>query len=72
MLSFGAYRLTGLIGMITETNTALDKNSAVKNPFGLKKIDQVEFNAGNAKQMVSIWGAKLAPYGFEAEDCDLK
>ena len=36
--------------MITETNTAVDTNTAVKNPLGLKKIHHVEFYVGNAKQ----------------------
>ena len=36
--------------MITETNTAIDKNTEVKNPLGLKKIHHVEFYVGNAKQ----------------------
>lgn len=36
--------------MITETNTAVDKNTAVQNPLGLKKIHHVEFYVGNAKQ----------------------
>ncbi len=36
--------------MITETNTAIDKNTAVQNPLGLKKIHHVEFYVGNAKQ----------------------
>ncbi|MBL8180079.1 MAG: 4-hydroxyphenylpyruvate dioxygenase [Blastocatellia bacterium] len=36
--------------MITETNTALDTNTAVQNPLGLKKIHHVEFYVGNAKQ----------------------
>ena len=36
--------------MITETNTAIDTDTAVKNPLGLKKIHHVEFYVGNAKQ----------------------
>ncbi len=36
--------------MITETNTAIDTNTAVQNPLGLKKIHHVEFFVGNAKQ----------------------
>ncbi len=36
--------------MITETDTAIDTNAAVKNPLGLKKIHHVEFYVGNAKQ----------------------
>jgi 4-hydroxyphenylpyruvate dioxygenase len=36
--------------MITETNTAIETNTAVKNPLGLKKIHHVEFYVGNAKQ----------------------
>ena len=36
--------------MITETNTAVDTNTKVKNPLGLKKIHHVEFYVGNAKQ----------------------
>ena len=36
--------------MITETQTAIDTNTAVKNPLGLKKIHHVEFYVGNAKQ----------------------
>ncbi len=36
--------------MITETNTAVDTNTAVQNPLGLKKIHHVEFYVGNAKQ----------------------
>src|SRR5882757_4624030 len=36
--------------MITETNTAVDTNTEVKNPLGLKKIHHVEFYVGNAKQ----------------------
>ncbi len=36
--------------MITETNTATDTSTAVKNPLGLKKIHHVEFYVGNAKQ----------------------
>ena len=36
--------------MITETNTAIDTNTAVQNPLGLKKIHHVEFYVGNAKQ----------------------
>jgi 4-hydroxyphenylpyruvate dioxygenase len=36
--------------MITETNTAVDANTEVKNPLGLKKIHHVEFYVGNAKQ----------------------
>src|SRR5688572_29122312 len=36
--------------MITETNTAIDTNTGVKNPLGLKKIHHVEFYVGNAKQ----------------------
>ncbi len=36
--------------MITETNTAVGTNAAVKNPLGLKKIHHVEFYVGNAKQ----------------------
>jgi 4-hydroxyphenylpyruvate dioxygenase len=36
--------------MITETNTAIDRNTEVKNPLGLKKIHHVEFYVGNAKQ----------------------
>ncbi len=36
--------------MITETNTAIDTNTEVKNPLGLKKIHHVEFYVGNAKQ----------------------
>ncbi len=36
--------------MITETQTAIDTDTAVKNPLGLKKIHHVEFYVGNAKQ----------------------
>ena len=36
--------------MITETNTAADTSTEVKNPLGLKKIHHVEFYVGNAKQ----------------------
>src|SRR6188768_1238655 len=36
--------------MITETNTAVDTDTEVKNPLGLKKIHHVEFYVGNAKQ----------------------
>jgi len=36
--------------MITETNTAVEANTAVQNPLGLKKIHHVEFYVGNAKQ----------------------
>ncbi len=36
--------------MITETNTALNTETAAKNPLGLKKIHHVEFYVGNAKQ----------------------
>src|SRR5574338_1546095 len=36
--------------MITETNTALNTNTAVQNPLGLRKIHHVEFYVGNAKQ----------------------
>jgi 4-hydroxyphenylpyruvate dioxygenase len=36
--------------MITETNTAVNANTAVQNPLGLKKIHHVEFYVGNAKQ----------------------
>ena len=36
--------------MITETQTATETNTAVKNPLGLKKIHHVEFYVGNAKQ----------------------
>jgi 4-hydroxyphenylpyruvate dioxygenase len=36
--------------MITETNTAIDTNTEVKNPLGLKRIHHVEFYVGNAKQ----------------------
>jgi 4-hydroxyphenylpyruvate dioxygenase len=36
--------------MITETNTAVDINTAVQNTLGLKKIHHVEFYVGNAKQ----------------------
>ena len=36
--------------MITETNTAVEVNTAVQNPLGLKKIHHVEFYVGNAKQ----------------------
>ncbi len=36
--------------MITETQTAIETNTAVKNPLGLKKIHHVEFYVGNAKQ----------------------
>jgi 4-hydroxyphenylpyruvate dioxygenase len=36
--------------MITETSTAIDKNTSVANPLGLKKIHHVEFYVGNAKQ----------------------
>jgi 4-hydroxyphenylpyruvate dioxygenase len=36
--------------MITETNKAVDINTAVQNPLGLKKIHHVEFYVGNAKQ----------------------
>jgi len=36
--------------MITETDTAPETNTAVKNPLGLKKIHHVEFYVGNAKQ----------------------
>ena len=36
--------------MITETNTAVDTNTEVKNPLGLKKIHHIEFYVGNAKQ----------------------
>ncbi len=36
--------------MITETNTAINTEAAVKNPLGLKKIHHVEFYVGNAKQ----------------------
>jgi 4-hydroxyphenylpyruvate dioxygenase len=36
--------------MITETNTAINTETAVKNPLGLKKIHHVEFYVGNAKQ----------------------
>src|SRR6478735_1252397 len=36
--------------MITETNTAVDTNTQVKNPLGLKKIHHLEFFVGNAKQ----------------------
>jgi 4-hydroxyphenylpyruvate dioxygenase len=36
--------------MITETNTAIDTDTEVKNPLGLKKIYHVEFYVGNAKQ----------------------
>lgn len=36
--------------MITETNTAVEANTAVQNPLGLKKIHHIEFYVGNAKQ----------------------
>ena len=36
--------------MITETSTAIDTNTVVQNPLGLKKIHHVEFYVGNAKQ----------------------
>ena len=36
--------------MITETQTTIETNTAVKNPLGLKKIHHVEFYVGNAKQ----------------------
>ncbi len=36
--------------MITETQTAINTETAVKNPLGLKKIHHVEFYVGNAKQ----------------------
>ena len=36
--------------MITETNTAVNLDTAVRNPLGLKKIHHVEFYVGNAKQ----------------------
>jgi 4-hydroxyphenylpyruvate dioxygenase len=36
--------------MITETETAIDRTTAVQNPLGLKKIHHVEFYVGNAKQ----------------------
>ncbi len=36
--------------MITETKTAIDKETAVQNPLALKKIHHVEFYVGNAKQ----------------------
>ncbi len=36
--------------MITETPTATNIETAVKNPLGLKKIHHVEFWVGNAKQ----------------------
>jgi 4-hydroxyphenylpyruvate dioxygenase len=36
--------------MITETKTAVNTNTAVQNPLGLKKIHHVEFYVGNAKQ----------------------
>lgn len=36
--------------MITETNTGINTDRAVKNPLGLKKIHHVEFYVGNAKQ----------------------
>lgn len=36
--------------MITETQTAIETTTAVKNPLGLKKIHHVEFYVGNAKQ----------------------
>jgi len=36
--------------MVTETNTAINTDTAVKNPLGLKKIHHVEFYVGNAKQ----------------------
>ena len=36
--------------MITETNTAIDRDTAVQNPLGLKRIHHVEFYVGNAKQ----------------------
>lgn len=36
--------------MITETDTSLNTDTAVKNPLGLKKIHHVEFYVGNAKQ----------------------
>ena len=36
--------------MITETQTAINTDTAVKNPLGLKKIHHVEFYVGNAKQ----------------------
>jgi 4-hydroxyphenylpyruvate dioxygenase len=36
--------------MITEKNIAVDTNTEVRNPLGLKKIHHVEFYVGNAKQ----------------------
>ena len=36
--------------MITETQRAINTETAVKNPLGLKKIHHVEFYVGNAKQ----------------------
>lgn len=36
--------------MITETQTAIDTKTAIKNPLGLRKIHHVEFYVGNAKQ----------------------
>ena len=36
--------------MITETNKAIDTDTAVQNPLGLKRIHHVEFYVGNAKQ----------------------
>ncbi len=36
--------------MITDINTAVEINTAVQNPLGLKKIHHVEFYVGNAKQ----------------------
>ncbi|HRI03339.1 MAG TPA: 4-hydroxyphenylpyruvate dioxygenase [Pyrinomonadaceae bacterium] len=36
--------------MITDINTAVETNTAVQNPLGLKKIHHIEFYVGNAKQ----------------------
>jgi 4-hydroxyphenylpyruvate dioxygenase len=62
--------------MITETNTAIDTNTAVQNPLGLKKIHHVEFYVGNAKQAEfyyrKAFGFSRAAYrGLETGQRDL-
>ncbi|MBV9243024.1 MAG: 4-hydroxyphenylpyruvate dioxygenase [Acidobacteria bacterium] len=62
--------------MITETNTAIDTNTEVKNPLGLKKIHHVEFYVGNAKQAEFYYRkafgfSRVAYRGLETSERDV-
>jgi hypothetical protein len=46
--------------MITETNTAIELNTAVQNPLGLEKIHHVEFTSAMQTKEFEILTSQIA------------